>query len=55
MYFRSMAAIFDLSVTPTSESIHICAIVLHGLKKLGLLSEIWLYYVRITTSNVHPV
>ena len=37
MYFRLMAAIFDLSVTSASESIHTCLTVLLDLKK-GLLS-----------------
>ena len=55
MYFRLTAAIFDLQVTPTSESIQICAIVFLDLNKFGLLSEIWLYPVRITTSILHPV
>ena len=35
MYFRLAAAIFDLQVTPTSESIQICAIVLLDPKSLG--------------------
>ena len=48
MYFRLAAAIFDLQVTPTSESIQICAIVLLDLTKFGMLSEILLYHVRIT-------
>ena len=55
MYFRLAAAIFDLQVTPTSENIQICAIVLLDLKQFGMLSEIWLYHVRITTSLLHPV
>ena len=55
MHFRLAAAIFDLQVTPTSESIQICAIVLLDLNKFGMLSEIWLYHVRITTSLLHPV
>ena len=53
MYFWIAAAIFDLQVTPTSESIQICAIVLLDLNKFGMLSEIWLYRVRITTSLLH--
>ena len=55
MYFRFTVAIFDLQVTPTSKSIQICAIVLLDLNKFGLLSEILLYHVRITTSLLHPV
>ena len=35
MYFRLMAAIFDLSVTPTSESIHTCPAVLLDLENGG--------------------
>ena len=55
MYFRLAAAIFDLQVTPTSESIQICAIVLLDLKKFGMLSEIWLYlYHVLITSLFYP-
>ena len=35
MYFRLMAAIFDLPVTPTSENIQICAIALLDFKNWG--------------------
>ena len=55
MYFRLTAAIFDLQVTPTSESIQICAFVFLDLKKFGLLPKICFYHVRFTTSLLYPV
>ena len=54
MYFRFMAAMFDLSVTPTSESIHVSCRAA-GPQRWGSLSEIWWFHVRITTSHLHPV
>ena len=40
MYFRLMAAIFDLQVTLTSESIEICVIVLLDPENVGVAAGI---------------
>ena len=40
MYFRLMAAMFDLPVTPTSESIRISRIVLLSPENVGVAAEI---------------
>ena len=55
MYFRLMAAIFDLPVTPTSESIHIGAVVLLDLK-MGVPAVGSLVILRSNHDmHLHPV
>ena len=56
MYFRLMAAIFDLPVTPTSESIHNSPTVLLVPKMWGepLESRCYLIYMlRFTLCNMN--
>ena len=51
MCFRLMAAMFDLPVTPTSESIHICPTVLLDLKNWSARRK----FSDITLESRHPI
>ena len=51
LYFRLFAAIFDLPVTPTSENIKICPIVLLSLQYIGTRRK----FGEITFELRHPI